>query len=194
MLPGKSLRPFFQFVVDIQPEDITQHLFTPGRRLPRELVGVPLAEVGAVDKGIVVHVQDVPYLGLRLRDGVAGDGTEPVAVAYLEFERRLAGTRPLFGSGTFAYDAVKLCANGKLELHLHFRLRGVDEVVVAGGTGFTPERPGHRVDDSRLAVAVVAGEAGEMDTGEIQRWDVVPVAHEVAHGEFDGYHLDLIVA
>ena len=70
----------------------------------------------------------------------------------------------------------------------------MDEVVITAGAGFAPQRPGHGVNNRRLAVAVIAGEAGEMDAGKVQRRDIVPVAHEVTQAEFDGYHLDPILA
>ena len=121
-------------------------------------------------------------------------GRKPLVAVYLELQRRLPRRPPPFGPGALADDAVELLPDVKLELHLHLRLRGVDEVVIAGGAGFAPQRPGHRVDDGGLAVAVIAGKAGEVDAGKVQRRDVIPVAHEVAHFQPDGNHLDPIVA
>ncbi|MBA7710125.1 hypothetical protein ES703_119056 [subsurface metagenome] len=93
-----------------------------------------------------------------------------------------------------ADDAVALFAHGEVELHLHLVLALVDEGVVAlgGVPGLAPERPGYGVDESRLAVAVVAGDAGGVDAVEVERGHVVPVGHEVAQRQLDGNHLSLL--
>ena len=93
-----------------------------------------------------------------------------------------------------AYDAICLFAHGEVELHLHLVLPQVNEGVVAlgGVSGLAPQRPGHGVDESRLAVAVVAGDAGGVDAVEVERGHVVPVGHEVAQRQLDGNHLRLL--
>ena len=79
----------------------------------------------------------------------------------------------------FADDAVLLFPDGKLELDLHLIGILMNEVVVPFGAGFTPQCPGHRIDNRGLAVAVIAANTHGMDAGKIERGDVFPVGHEI---------------
>ena len=139
-------------------------------------------------------MEDIGEFFLRLGDGVAGDGKETVAAADLQLQRGLSRAAAFLGSGALSDDAVELVGDGKVELYLHLVTGGMDKVIVTASPGFAPERPGNGVDDSRLAVAVIAGETGEMDTVELQRRYVITVAHEITQFQPDGYHYGFILA
>ena len=79
----------------------------------------------------------------------------------------------------FADDAVILFTDGKLELDLHFISILMDEVVVMFGAGLAPQCPSHGIDNGRLAVTVIAANAHGMNTGKIERGDILPVGHKV---------------
>jgi hypothetical protein len=81
-----------------------------------------------------------------------------------------------------ADNAIDLLPDSEVKLNLRLSLTGVDEVVIAFGPGATPQCPGHGVNEGGFATAVVAADAGGMDTGEIERWHIVPVGHEIAQG------------
>jgi len=119
-------RPLFKLVIEGKPEDIAQHLLAPGGSLPGKLVGVPLAQVGAVDEGVIVHVQGVNNPLLCLGGSVAGNGAEAVAGIYLKFQRRLSRAALPLGTGAFADNAVELLPHPEIKLHGHFRLSGID--------------------------------------------------------------------
>jgi len=67
----------------------------------------------------------------------------------------------------------------------------MDEVVIMFGAGLTPQCPGHRIDNCRLAIAVVAANAHGMNAGKIERGDILPVGHKVPQRKFNRNHLGL---
>ncbi len=76
----------------------------------------------------------------------------------------------------------------KFELDLHLGSAGVDQLIVGARPRLAPQRPGDRVQQRGLAVAVIAGQAGHMDAGKVQRLVDIRVAHEVAHREAQRDH------
>src|SRR5262249_43369867 len=101
-----------------------------------------------------------------------------------QVKARLAAAR----SAALAEHAIASLAELKLELDLHLGLAGMDQLVGAAGPALAPQRPGDRVQERRLTVAVVAGEAGDVDSLELQRLMDVGVAHEVSQLETQRNH------
>jgi hypothetical protein len=99
----------------------------------------------------------------------------------VKFQNRLSGTTWSFGLGAFSDDAVPLLTDGELELNLHLSLASVNQVIIALGSGFSPECPGHGVNQGGFAIAVIAREASNMDAFKIEYGHIFPVAHEIAH-------------
>ena len=95
--------------------------------------------------------------------GSAMERNSPL-VLHLQVQERAA---PL-GAVALAQDAVDRAAQVKGEFDLHLGLAQVDQFVVALGAGLAPQRPGHGVEQRRLAVAVGAGQAGQVDALKIE--------------------------
>jgi len=91
----------------------------------------------------------------------------------------------------FADNAVVLFPNGKLEFDFHFVGVLVNQVVVPFGAGFSPQCPGHGIDNRGFAVAVVAANRHQMDAGKIESGDVFPVGHKIHHRKSDRNHMGL---
>jgi hypothetical protein len=121
------------------------------------------AQEGAINKGIVVHVQQTGYLLFRLCLGVGGDGDEAQTAVYEQVQAALAGGAAALGPGMLADDAIEFAVVTELKLHLHVALALVNKVVVAFGARLAPQRPGDGVNYGRLAGAVFAGDAGGVD-------------------------------
>ncbi|MBT9149826.1 MAG: hypothetical protein DDT28_01263 [Dehalococcoidia bacterium] len=171
--------PLLEIVVDRKPQDFAEHPFSLAGGFSGELSGTPLHQEGAIDEGLVIHAQGISYLVLRFADRVAGDRIKAPVVHHLKFQQRLArATRSR--SGPLTDNAVSDLPGKEFELNPHLALSLVDEVIVAPGPALSPEGPGHGIEQSGFAVAVIAAEASDVDAGKIQRRGVVAVAHEVA--------------
>ncbi len=182
---GPLLGPLLQHVVLAEIQYLSQYALPLCRGVRGELVGAPLQEKGGVDEGLVLHVQRLSDGSLGLADGVARQRTKLPIVQDLKLQVRAALGTVLLSLAHYSEVVVR---EEKLELHFHTRCSQVDQIVVSVGARLSPEGPGHGVDDGRLAVAVVAGETGQVDAREIQRRDLVTVTHEVSYTQLERYH------
>ena len=167
-----------------EAEHLAEDLFALRRGLGRELVRAPLDEEDAVDEGLVVHVDAAIELGLGLTGGAAGDGSEAALAVQLE-EVEGAGA----AARAFADDAVRVAIDLEVELDAHVVGAVTDAVVLDAASGFAPEGPGNGVEKRGLAVAILAGEGGEVEGGEIEL--AVAVGEEVAEAQAAGDHGEL---
>ena len=165
-----------KLLVAVEAKDLAQDLFALRGGLHGELVRAALDEEDAVDEGLVVHVDAAVQLGLRLAGGAAGDGAKAaLAIDLEEVEGAGAAARAL------ADDAVGIAVDLEVELDSHVAGAVADAVVLDAATGFAPEGPGDGVEEGGLAVAVLAGEGGEVEGGEVEL--AVAVGEEVAEAE-----------
>ena len=191
-LRARVLRGLFgQLLVPIicpKPQDIAQHALALGGTLDGELVRPALQQKGRIDERVIVHVQQVIDLALGGRDGRLAERTKTLFLAVPSLQLQAALPAP--SRVALAQDPVTdLAVPGvrigqrELELDLHLALPDVDQLVVAAGAQprVPPQRPGQRVEDRRLAVAIVAGQAGQVDARESEL--LLAVAHKVAHIE-----------
>src|SRR3972149_3225010 len=106
-LAGELSGLLFQLIVAGESQDVRQYPLAFGGVGDGELVGVPLADVGAVDEGFVVHAQDFADLALCLPDVVAGDWLESVLQLKDEqVQAALSRCLAAPGPGMAANDAV----------------------------------------------------------------------------------------
>ena len=80
-------------------------------------------------------------------------------------------------------EAATLTAREEVQLDGHVLLALVDELLLSAGPRLPPQYPGDGVEQGGLAVAVLTAQARHVDALQLQRGDVVPVAHEVLDGE-----------
>ena len=185
-LPG----PLLKGLVVGQVEDLGKDLLALRGGAGGEHVCLALEQKGGVHERVVVHVDGVADVLLGLADGVEGDGGEAVAGGDLEFEDRVAlAATPRVPPA----DPVPLRPRGEFEVDGHVRESLVNELVVGARPGLAPEGPGNAIEEGRLAMAVVAAEAGDVDGLQVQLRDVVPVAHEVLDAELEGYQPDVSI-
>ena len=170
-----------QLLVAVEAEHLAQDLLALRGGLHGELVRAALDEEDAVDEGLVVHVDAAVQLGLRLAGGAAGDGPEAsLAIDLEEVEGAGAAARAL------ADDAVGIAVDVEVELDAHVVGAVADAVVLDAAPRFAPQGPGDGVEEGGLAVAVLAGERGEVERGEVEL--AVAVREEVAEAEAAGDH------
>ena len=164
-----------------------------------EQVRLTLRQVCGVDEGLEIHVQDfadaselVSRTVLRLTERKS---FLPLICGNLKFE--CCSTVASAGADRVpADDSVELVACREVQLHAHVGLPHVHEVghtkrIYRAGARWSgardaPERPCDRIEQSGLAVPVVAAEAGDVNALEVQRRHIVAVAHEVFDAEPDG--------
>ena len=130
-----------------------------------ELVGPTLAKKGAVDEGLVFKTQELADLGLGLGDGVPGDGPElPPTPRPRNLKLQHARPRPPApGPFPLPYHPVHVLPVGEFQLHLHVRFTDVNKVVDSPSPRLSPQCPGHRIQQRRFTVAVVAADTGYVD-------------------------------
>jgi len=172
-------------VIAIQAEDIGQNLLALGRGLDRERIGAALQQERGVGESVVLHAQRADDQGLPLVDAALVEQLPVLAALVPDVQVQVGlAAAPL---AALAPDAVTLRAQAELQVHPHLGLAQRDEFVIAARAGPAPERPGHRVQQRGLAVAVVARETGEVNAGEIEAL-FLAIAHEVVEFEFMGNH------
>ena len=93
-----------------------------------------------------------------------------------------------------AHHAVRGLPRRERESHFHVGLALVHELIgrgaaraIASPPGPTPQRPRDRVEQRRLAVAVVAGEAADVDAAQIEL-RVALIAEEVVQAQVQWDH------
>ncbi len=180
-LPGAAL----ELVVQAQPKDVGQYLLALVGRLDGELVGFALHQIGGVDEGVVVHAQELHNACFGVAHRRLGDGPPLVVARRVDLKLQVALAAPL--ARATAHDPVAVGAQAELEINPHIRSRPDAQVIGGRSARLAPQRPGHRVQQRGLAVAVVARQAGQVQPIEIQRVGV-SVAEEVVQREFEWDH------
>ena len=182
-VPGAAL----ELVEDGQAEDFRQDAFALAGPPGGEFVGAALQDEHRVDEGVVVHVQELHDFGLGLADGVAAQGAVAPGcrVEAVQFEGREAAAG---AQAALAQHAVAVALEVEDELDLAFLLAQAHDVVEAFGARLAPQRPGDGVQQGRFAVAVVARQAGGGDGGEVERRNLLAVAHEIPQSQAQRNH------
>ena len=158
------LGPLFQGLVVGQVEHLGEDFLAFRGGAGREHVGLALEQEGRVHEGVVVQVQDAADVLLGLPDGVERDGGEASARPEGHFQDCVTlGSAP----GVPAADPVSLGPRRELQLDGHVPETLVDQVVLPAGAGLAPQGPRDAVEEGGLAVAVVAGEAGDVDALQV---------------------------
>ncbi len=117
---------------------------------------------------------------LGLGDGIAAEDFIAFRRAYLKFQNSLPGAFLSLRPGMFADNPVALPPDGKFKFHFNLGLPGMDQFIIAGSPGLSPERPGDGIDQGGLAVAVIAADTGGMNALKVNRGYIVPVTHKIA--------------
>ena len=191
-------------------------MFALAGRLDGKGIGAALEQEGGVGEGVVIEpqragdlrlpleqaavVQQLPLSTLRILSGVQRrllDGVEgrrsstPLRSAQGAYDWvpdvEVQVALPAALLAALAPDAIALPGQAELELHPHLGLAEGDQLIVATGARLTPQRPRDRVEQGRFAVAVVAGQAGQVNAGEVEAL-LLAVAHEVVEAEFEWNH------
>src|SRR5581483_12062336 len=138
-----------------------------------------------VDEGLVVHPQHLLDPFLRAANAAFGQRLGvALRVKLAELQVRLPG----LAASTLPDHLVAAALEVELELHPHFCLVEADQVVRRVAARLPPQRPGHCVQQGGLSVAVVAGETGDVEPGEIDRLDLFSVAQEIAQRQANRNH------
>ena len=159
-----------------------EYLFPFDGALNGKFIGMSLKKEGTIGKRRVVHVQDVGNFLLRLGDAGAGEGAEAAIGSDLKLQNGLPCAGTALRSGVLPDNAIRLLTHGKIKFYLHLRFPQGNQVVVTFRSGFTPECPGHGINQRRFAVTVIARDTGGMHAVKGEWRHTVAVAHKVTQG------------
>ena len=186
LLAGALLRATLELVVQSQPQNIGQYLLALVGWLDGELVGFALHQIGGVDEGVIVHAQELHNARLGVTQRRLSDRLPRVVAArHVNLQLQVALAAPF--ARPAAHDPVAIGTKGELEIDPHICFAQVYEVVGGRRARLAPQRPRHGIQQRRLAVAVVARQAGQVQPGEVQRVRVL-VAKEVMQRKFERNH------
>ena len=175
-----------ELIVQSQPQNIGQYLLALVGWLNGELVRFALHQIGGVDEGVIVHAQELHNARLGVTQRRLSDRLPRVVAArHVNLQLQVALAAPF--ARPAAHDPVAIGTKGELEIDPHICFAQVYEVVGGRRARLAPQRPRHGIQQRRLAVAVVARQAGQVQPGEVQRVRVL-VAKEVMQRKFERNH------
>ncbi len=156
-----------QQIVLPQLEHVGQDLLALAGTLQGKGIGLPLPQVGRVNKGIVVEAELILDGLLGGTQAAAGEAAPTgLAVAFSSLNLPLQGSFPR--EVATAQDAVGLPPRAVDHLHPGFAGPLADEIAVVAGPALSPEAPGKGVEQSRFARPVGAANASGVDPAQIQ--------------------------
>ena len=143
----------FILVIETQAQNLAQDTFALGRRARRKSIGFALDQKGRVGKGLIVDAQQADDGCVGGTHARLGNGTKfpkPIRPLHLQIHHGAAPSSRI----ALADDAIDSPTQVKREFDLHLGLAQVDQLIIPLGTGLAPQRPGHGIEQGRLAVTV----------------------------------------
>ena len=123
----------------------------------RQTTRMSTIEVGVLLYKVTLNITGMKEYGVGFATLTAGEAAPPVEGARFDVAFQGAATGPKLKGSVDGIDYIRVCANGRFELHIHETIRTEDgQNIAAHGEGAAILRPEGRIADLRVHMTLFA--------------------------------------